>query len=101
MGVVLCPRHGRQGIAFVCPHVNEALLNHNPLPRMSSVSADFDFHDVKMEAALCPECTALATSDGGSLERFGDQGLDWFFELSVEPVCTGCLADAKSEDDLR
>jgi hypothetical protein len=95
MGITLCPRHGRRGIAFVCPHVNEALLKSEPLPKTKRVSADLDSHDHRMEASLCQECAALATTDSGGFERFGEQGLDWFFQLKTEPVCSGCLADAE------
>jgi hypothetical protein len=94
MGVILCPRHGRQGIAFVCPHVAEAVRTEHSLPTTLRASADLDFHEYKMNAWLCPECATLATSDGGGLERYGDEGLDWFFALKIEPVCPNCLADA-------
>jgi hypothetical protein len=69
MGITLCPRRGRRGIAFVCPHVNEAILKSVPLPKTITVTADLDFHDAKMDASLCTECAALAASDGSSVLR--------------------------------
>lgn len=98
MGVVLCTRHGLRGIAFVCPHVNEAILKETPLPQTLRATADLNFNAYKMNATLCLECAAIAASDGRGLDRFGGQGLDWFFELKSEPVCSECLADAERVD---
>ncbi len=95
MGIILCPRHGRQSIAFVCPHLSDALLKQDVLPSATTVSADLDFDDLKMTAWLCRECLTRAALDGGGIERFGGGGMDWFFGLKKDPVCSSCLADAQ------
>jgi hypothetical protein len=95
MGVVQCPRHGLSGITFACRHVREAVLAGRRLPTCARISADLDYQGWRMEATFCAECVQAATADGGGTDRIGEQGLDWFFELPTEPVCSSCLAEAK------
>src|SRR5438309_274452 len=97
MGRIFCPQHGMQGIAFVCPHLSEALDKNEPVPKAVFFTVDLDFEGYKMSASLCPTCVALAISDCGKLDRFGEEGLDWFFELETKPVCSSCLAEASGE----
>ena len=89
MGVILCSHHGRQGITFACAHVKRAVVGASPLPRFANATADFD--GLTFEAVLCDLCAADATADGLGLQRVGDDGLDWFFGLTVDPLCVKCL----------
>ena len=95
MGVVQCPRHGLRGITFACRHVREAVLSGKPLPTCAGISADLDYQGLRMEATFCAECVQAATADGGRTDRIGEQGLDWFSELPMDPVCSSCLAEAQ------
>jgi hypothetical protein len=92
MGITLCPRHGRKGITFVCPHVRQAVLGGLPPPRLSKATADFE--ELTFEASLCAGCAASAVADGAALKRAGEQALDWFHGLNLEPICPGCLEEA-------
>lgn len=95
MGVILCSKHGRRGIALLCPHLEESLRNGALLAKATIVTTELGFQESKLEATLCTACAAAATADGGGAHRSGDAGLDWFFELKTEPVCQACLADAE------
>jgi hypothetical protein len=91
MGLLLCARHGRQGIAFVCPHAARAVWQQTALPDLANARADYD--GLRFQASLCAACAAAMAQDGAGLERAGEQGLEWFFGLKLEAVCPGCLAE--------
>ena len=97
MGVIQCPRHGIKGIALVCPHVRDALVNVGALMTITKVTADLAFEGYKMEASFCPVCVTEANSENGGLDRIGEDGLNWFERLETVPVCSDCLAEAERQ----
>jgi hypothetical protein len=65
----MCPKHGRQGIALVCPHAAQAFDKKLPIPpliKATAVSDGFDF-----EIKLCANCAAVANADNRGLSRTG------------------------------
>jgi hypothetical protein len=89
VGILICPHHGHSGIVLVCPHVRQAVVEVTPLPHLHRAKADYE--GLVISGDLCPDCAARATSDGGGLERSGDEGADWLFGSLTAAVCGRCL----------
>src|SRR5262245_19022989 len=93
MGLILCERHGPQGIAFVCPHLVQAVVRGEPLARPVPIGCDWDEETWRVWVHLCPKCAAHEGCALTGEVLHGDAGLDRIFEiLQGKPaVCTCCF----------
>src|SRR4051794_26953933 len=89
MGVIICPEHGKTGIAFVCSHLAKMVANNMPA----------ECHELRIDVELfvsshwfcldCMEAYALPTSKAVLPET----ALDEFAAAleSLRPVCGICF----------
>jgi hypothetical protein len=67
MGIVLCPKHGRSGIALVCSHINSAVWAYSPVTECQVWKyyiVDDVIGDIEMENCLCAQCLETLRSRG-------------------------------------
>jgi hypothetical protein len=92
VGVILCAKHGRSELAFVCEHISAAIADRARLPESSSVTVEY-VADVKLEATFCVACIAEARLtpqvSGDAFEQLSGTS------CAPLPVCEHCFRDAR------
>ena len=96
MGVIMCPEHGRSGIAFACTHVADAVNARSTLPARSHVKGEI-VDDLLVDATYCTACISKVgppmppeQSSPDDLTRLTHPAFD------PRPVCARCLAAAEA-----
>ena len=101
MGITLCPRHGKSGIAHVCSHIRSAVTAYSPVTEFE-VWGCYIVDDIGLTIRLCAQCLEALRSRGLPDTGFSceseedDTILERVFE-EVEwvnsPVCGSCLRE--------
>jgi len=101
MGIILCPKHGKSGIAHVCSHIHSAVKAYSPVTEFE-VWECYIVDDIGMPNWLCPQCLEALRSRGLPDTGFSceseedDAMIERVFE-QVEgvnsPVCGSCLEE--------
>jgi len=101
MGIILCPKHGKSGIAHVCSHIHSAVKAYSPVTEFE-VWECYIVDDIGMTNWLCAQCFEALRSRGLPDTGFfceskeEDAMLEQVFE-QVEgvnsPVCGSCLKE--------
>ncbi|HZS10093.1 MAG TPA: hypothetical protein VFD58_35020 [Blastocatellia bacterium] len=93
MGVILCRKHGKTGMTFICPHLHQDIFQDQQLRDYDNVK--FSVFDTGEEVIypLCKDCIARY----GFRLDFGQQlkWEDWFEDLKIEPRCGKCFSEYK------
>jgi len=93
MGVVMCPVHGRSGLANVCTHVEAALRAGAKPPAFTIVEVDFDAPDPEMVLKLS-FCAACVAEHAMPPRISADQWEEEQERFHTERVCGRCLREA-------
>jgi hypothetical protein len=98
MGLILCPKHGRSGIAMVCRHIRSA-VGEGQRGSLSVIRIDVFLEPEDTRTALChhvcPQCAEQLQKRFGA---FAVRGEEQWTECSdiLDPeaaVCGSCLAE--------
>lgn len=91
MGLVVCPKHGRGFIMFVCPHVVTAIFSSTACRGIQHLAyKDPELPEMEWACWFCPECI-----DENHLPPNGTAmpDLDRLISPLYRPVCPGCFKD--------
>jgi hypothetical protein len=96
MGVVICNKHGRSGIAFACEHLVNPVERPAPLPHSMlfeyGLAGSEDLGYV-IAALLCDACVANhQPPESGSFLADPFEEIDKF----AQPTCANCLRERTS-----
>lgn len=93
----MCAEHGRSGIALVCSHVRNAVLERATLPPTSTVLWDI-VEGEPVEHTYCTACVSEGALPMPPARISDDQLLGLRgTKLDAQPVCCRCLAARASE----
>lgn len=81
MGMMICQKHGRQFMRWVCPHLS---LQVREARVLSPFEERADFEAKELSFTLCPFCSRLHNTIV-------------FENVETEPVCSACFEVAQPE----
>lgn len=96
MGIIICEKHGRQGLVHVCDHVRQDILTGNStidcVITGEEVIGDFGKDPVSYTIGYCDTCAkeyGLPLRGGVLPEPVSDTPGE--FSKQVKPVCSECF----------
>ncbi len=85
----VCHLHGRAGLAYVCPHIRNAIETRTQIPNWLSYPFAKPLHEyvVLRLCSICAEGQRLPTPP--RMLREGEVDMD---QLDADPMCEACFA---------
>jgi hypothetical protein len=77
MGLIICEKHGKQGIQLVCAEIHSNIVS---AARLTDYREIFDQEITEIGYFLCTAC-------------FSEYGSHTFEEIPLEPVCGACFRE--------
>jgi hypothetical protein len=96
---IICERHGAQGAALVCTHIQQQVSQRLDIRDVKTVTANYDETPV-WQVHLCSECAAGYGYSDRKSALAGDEGLDRIFAVDDQvPVCALCFNECRRTDE--
>ncbi len=93
MGVIICKKHGQQGINLVPPALRQAVLDEKPLPRDQVHKVKFVFDGEEGSWWWCDKKSIKRYSIPLNRVLTEDEYFTLSEQILSEPVCYSCLEE--------
>ena len=99
MGLTICEKHGRSGIALVCKHIHLDVVDGRKIDHLFQLKNRFD-EDYSWECNLCRECQIHYGVASEETSIFCED--DVFDRVATEmvSVCGCCFAEISPENSV-